>query len=76
MIQPKRLELSLTFKDVVGLRTMLLEVQKSYVNGVSQDRMIMYDDILDFKITEPLDESKMRFEEINGKKCIVIKSKL
>jgi hypothetical protein len=41
MIQPKRLELSLTFKDVVGLRTMLLEVQKSYVNGVSQDRMIM-----------------------------------
>lgn len=73
-IQPKRLELSLTFVDRLGLKRMLAEVINGYINGVSQDRMIIADDILDYKITEHFDEKKMRFEEIAGRKCIVIKS--
>jgi hypothetical protein len=75
-IQPKRLELSLTFIDRLGLKRMLAEVINGYINGINQDRMIIADDILDYKITEYFNEKSMRIEEIRGQKCIIIKSKV
>ena len=69
-------EISVTFDNLLMLEKSLLQVVEQIRRLHFYDRFQKKGSLVEYNFNRYWNEQKMRFETINGKECLIIKSKI
>lgn len=75
-VQAGSVDIHVTFDNLLLLEKSLMQIVRQIKNRRFYDRFQRKGSIVEYKFNHYWNEQKMRFETINGKECLIIKSKI